>query len=55
MSELISSNWFTGPKFLWEREIVVSESTAEILVCDPEVKSTQVLQNKVKVEEIFLD
>ncbi|XP_056597979.1 uncharacterized protein LOC130433119 [Triplophysa dalaica] len=55
VSELISSNWFTGPKFLWEREIVTSESDPELLVGDPEVKVTQVLQTKLEKEEQFLD
>ncbi|KAK2887882.1 hypothetical protein Q8A73_019330 [Channa argus] len=31
VDELISSNWFTGPKFLWEREIVTQKSTPELL------------------------
>ena len=52
--ELISSNWLNGPKFLWEREIVLPKSKSELLVVDPEVRS-QVLQTKVVQEEIFLE
>ncbi|KAL6479864.1 hypothetical protein MHYP_G00108970 [Metynnis hypsauchen] len=55
VTELISSNWFTGPKFLWEREISTPKSTLELLVGDPEVKTTQVLQTKVVKEDSFLE
>lgn len=52
--ELINSSWFTGPKFLWEREVVVNQGLPELLVGDPEVKTVQVLKTKVTVETVFL-
>lgn len=55
VSELISSNWLTGPKFLWEREIITSETTPELLIGDPEIRATQVLQTKVANDENFLE
>lgn len=42
--ELIKSNWFTGPKFLWEREVVTKQGISELLVGDPEVKVIQVFK-----------
>lgn len=37
--ELLTSNWFTGPKFLWDKEMSVSEEhVPELLLGDPEVK-----------------
>lgn len=44
VSELVNSSWLTGPKFLWEREVVADQGTTELLVGDPEVKATQVLR-----------
>lgn len=54
VDELINSNWFTGPKFLWEREVVVKQSPPELLVGDPEVKNVQVLKTDVKMHGDFL-
>ncbi len=40
MKELLVSNWFTGPKFLWDKEMSVSkEHVPELLFGDPEVKT----------------
>ncbi|KAL7835411.1 hypothetical protein SRHO_G00277580 [Serrasalmus rhombeus] len=41
-----SSNWFPGPKFLWEREIAKNQVTSELLVGDAEVRVTQVLKTE---------
>lgn len=38
VADLCESNWLTGPKFLWEREIETNERSPELLVGDPEVK-----------------
>ena len=46
VAELINSNWLTGPRFLWEREVVTNQGTSELLVGDPEVKATQVLKTE---------
>lgn len=42
-SDISSSNWLSGPKFLWEQEIhPKSQISTELLVGDPEVKVVQV-------------
>lgn len=46
VAELINSNWLSGPKFLWEREIAINQATSELLVGDPEVRITQVLKTE---------
>ncbi|XP_037394566.1 uncharacterized protein LOC119263501 [Pygocentrus nattereri] len=46
VADLINSNWFPGPKFLWEREIAKNQVTSELLVGDPEVRVTQVLKTE---------
>lgn len=38
--ELMKSNWFSGPAFLWEKEIPSSEETPNIQIGDLEVKAT---------------
>ncbi|XP_051939800.1 uncharacterized protein LOC127612976 [Hippocampus zosterae] len=43
---LINSNWLTGPRFLWERDIAINEVTPELLVGDPEVRIVQVLKTE---------
>lgn len=55
VADLINSNWFTGPKFLWEREIATSKTNPELMVGDPEVKTTQALQISVVNDENFLE
>lgn len=55
VAELISSAWLTGPKFLWEKEIVTPKSMQELMVEDPEVKRMQVLQTKAVEEDRFLE
>lgn len=48
-SDIHSTNWLRGPKFLWERELHLTPSTpAELLVGDPEVKTIQVLATEAK-------
>ncbi|XP_026015330.1 uncharacterized protein LOC113016608 [Astatotilapia calliptera] len=45
--ELISSDWFTGPAFLWEKGVDLSEEVApELSVGDPEVKETRTLNTE---------
>lgn len=55
VADLINSNWFTGPKFLWEREIATPKTNPELMVGDPEIKTTQALQINVVKEENFLE
>lgn len=52
---MINSNWFTGPKFLWEREIATPKTNPELMVGDREIKTTQALQINVVKEENFLE
>ncbi len=51
MKELTESNWFTGPGFLWQREL--PKEYIEVDKEDPELKRAQVLAIKVK-EDMFL-
>lgn len=47
VDELLSSDWFTGPSFLWKGEIEVpTEVLLELPVGDPEVKRAQTFQTK---------
>lgn len=55
VKDLIQSNWLKGPEFLWERELVASEFSPELMVGDPEVRTTQVLHTELEKEENFLD
>lgn len=44
VQELLSSNWFTGVKFLWAKEISApAEVIPKLPIGDPEVKMTRVL------------
>ena len=46
-SDIHSTNWLRGPKFLWERELHLTPSTpAELLIGDLEVKTIQVLETE---------
>ncbi|XP_026101642.1 uncharacterized protein LOC113072978 [Carassius auratus] len=48
-SDLHSTNWLRGPKFLWESNLLLSPSApSELLVGDPEVKTIQVFATEVK-------
>lgn len=44
VADLINSNSFSGPKFLWKREIAINQMTTELQVGDSEVRATQVLK-----------
>ncbi|XP_065108476.1 uncharacterized protein [Paramisgurnus dabryanus] len=48
-SDINSTNWLRGPKFLWERELHLTPSTpSELLIGDPEVKTIQVLATEAE-------
>ncbi len=48
VTELLSSNWFTGPSFLWERDLPIPQSVElELSLGDPEVRKTQTMLTKV--------
>lgn len=55
--ELVESNWFIGPSFLWQRELPKEEETKakEINNENPELKRAQVLTIKVKEERSLSD
>lgn len=47
VNELLASNWFTGPMFLWQREMpTVSDAVPELSIRDPEVKKGTSPANK---------
>ena len=46
VADFINSNWLSGPKFLWEREIATNQVTSDLLVGDPEVRIIQVLKTE---------
>lgn len=52
VADLIGSNWLTGPKFLWEREIVTNQHSPELLIGDPDVK---VLKTNALEQDNFLE
>lgn len=52
VAELIDANWFTGPKFLWEREIVANQHSPALLIGDTEVK---VLKTNALEPDSFLE
>ena len=53
--ELVKSNWFSGPSFLWEKEIPSSkEETPVLQIGDPEVKATNVLTTVKRQDEFSL-
>ncbi|KAL1258159.1 hypothetical protein QQF64_011403 [Cirrhinus molitorella] len=47
-TDISSASWLSGPKFLWEQEVLpMPRPSTELLACDPEVKSIQVLATQV--------
>lgn len=54
--QLVASNWFTGPDFLWEREVPSGDvMVGEVCDDDPELRKTLVLSTKVREERSLLD
>nr|XP_054604914.1 uncharacterized protein LOC107372912 [Nothobranchius furzeri] len=52
--ELVDSNWFTGPSFLWDKELPKQEiEVNEISTEDPELKVAQVFTVKTKEDKPF--
>ncbi len=49
--QLVASNWFTGPDFLWERELPKGDvMVGEVYDDDPELRKALVLNTKVREE-----
>ena len=55
--ELTESNWFTGPSFLWQKELPKTEGiqVGELSENDPEIKGPQVLTTSAKEERSLSD
>lgn len=54
--QLVASNWFTGPAFLWEKELPIEYiKVGEVIDNDPELRKVQVLNTKAKEERTLLD
>ena len=54
--QLVSSNWFTGPDFLWQKELPSGDvKVGEITYDDPELKKVQVLDTQAKEVKSLLD
>lgn len=54
--QLVASNWFTGPDFLWEKELPTSDAkVGEVSDNNPEVRKAQVLNTSAKVNRTLLD
>lgn len=55
-SELLSSNWLTGPTFLWKGEIVpLSDTMPELSVGDPEVRKIQTFNTETEGQTSIAD
>lgn len=53
--QLVTSNWFTGPAFLWEKELPTDIKVGEVIDNDPELRKVQVLNTKTKEKRTLLD
>lgn len=54
-ADISSSGWLSGPKFLWEPEVLqTSKPSIELLVGDPEVKSVHVSATQVNTQAEIL-
>lgn len=54
--QLVASNWFTGPDFLWKKELPSGDvKVGEIASSDPELKKAQVHDTQVKEVRSLLD
>lgn len=54
--QLVASNWFTGPDFLWERDLPRGDvMVGEVYDDDPELRKALVLTTKLKEERSLLD
>ncbi|XP_026066740.1 uncharacterized protein LOC113048964 [Carassius auratus] len=56
VKELMGSNWFTGPSFLWQSELPKDDiKVGEVNDGDPELKRAQVLMTKAREEWCLSD
>lgn len=55
-AQLVASNWFTGPDFLWEKELPIGPvNVGEVMDNDPELRKAQVLNTKATEDRTLLD
>ncbi len=52
---LMSSNWFTGPEFLWKNKLLGDVKVGDIKVNDPELRKSQVHNTHTNEERALLD
>ncbi|XP_028298181.1 uncharacterized protein LOC114460481 isoform X2 [Gouania willdenowi] len=56
VQQLFDSNWFKGPEFLWQRELLIeNDKDTEVMSNDPELKTVHVLNTKVQEKRTILD
>lgn len=56
VDQLVASNWFTGPAFLWKKELPIEEmKVGEVIDNDPELRKVQVLNTKAKEVRTLMD
>ncbi|XP_076857249.1 uncharacterized protein LOC143511529 [Brachyhypopomus gauderio] len=56
VSELLSSNWFTGPRFLWEKDMhFPSDVILELPIGDPEIKVVHTLNTEAAEHLSLID
>lgn len=56
VDQLVASNWFTGPDFLWERELPTGDvKVGEVSDNDPELRTVHMLNTKTKERQNLLD
>lgn len=56
VNELLSSNWLTGPAFLWEKVLrLPAKDTMELTVGDPEVRKVQTLNTQTVIHKSLSD
>ena len=54
--ELIASNWFTGPTFMWQNKIQSRDAkVGEVDIDDPELRKAQVFKTQAKEESLLID
>ena len=54
--ELIASNWFTGPTFMWQNKIQSRDTkVGEVSIDDPELWKAQVFKTQAKEESLLID
>ncbi|XP_032425349.1 uncharacterized protein LOC116724101 isoform X1 [Xiphophorus hellerii] len=56
VQQLLTSNWFKGPEFLWQSELPIETDKAiEVIPNDPELKTVHVLKTEVQERRTILD